>query len=140
MQLEFFEKPNDQQYHGPRVSLTEARRMAGKKAWKSYAGLVGRKVWLNKKIIYHWDEKKKEYIEHYPDIEVYPWADTPPVPAEVIAEYPNYVLFRILPHLNKHSMCGELSQEYNQTIHKQYLDSGYIQIKPIKEVKDDKEL
>lgn len=121
---------NNSGYMGTnKASLTEARIAAGKRLWKSYGYLVGKNVWLNKEF-YTIKEKNTGNIRYYyPDHEIYPWADAVPVQAKVLAEYRTYILVEILPHLNPNSPFGEISKPYRQTIHKQALDSGYIQVK-----------
>lgn len=113
------------------TKLYEARMAAGKRVYKDYSKYVGYRVWLSKDQTSYTDKVTGQVRSHYWDFEVYPWSDAVPCPALVLAEYPNYILVRILPHLNPNSVYGELSHEYTQTIHKSYLDSGKIRMEKI---------
>lgn len=113
------------------TKLYEARMAAGKRVYKDYSKYVGYRVWLSKDQTSYTDKVTGRVVSHYWDFEVYPWSDAVPCPALVLAEYPNYILVRILPHVNPNSVYGELSQEYTQTIHKSYLDSGKIKMQKI---------
>lgn len=113
------------------TKLYEARMAAGKRVYKDYSKYVGYRVWLSKEQTSYTDKVTGQVRSHYWDFEVYPWSDAVPCPALVLAEYPNYILVRILPHLNPNSVYGKLSHEYTQTIHKSYLDSGKIRMEKI---------
>ena len=123
-----------------RASLYEARMAAGKRVYKDYSKYVGYRVWLHKDKSAHKNSATGEMVYHYWDFDVFPWSDAVPCPALVLAEYPNYILVRILPHLNPNSVCGQLSQEYTQTIHKQLLDSGKIRMERIDILREEEEI
>ena len=123
-----------------KASLTEARIAAGRTAYKSYKSFVGYNVWLHKEKTVHKNKVTGEERYFYWDFDVFPWSDAVPCPALVLAEYPNYILVRILPHLNPNSVFGQLSHEYTQTIHKSLLDSGRITMKRIDIIHEEEEI
>lgn len=97
---------------------------------RRFSRLVGKDIRMIKKKSPHYDKETKELIGYYiKDLECYPWADCfEPVPMRVLAEYPNYILVKVLPHINDSEPGRGPSKEYVQTISKFDIDNGVFTI------------